>query len=68
MIIERHDFDGDDLAAVPTNDNGRGDPRARRVPRHVGRGHTGVLLALAGTTPRRFRESSTCPRCGWPGA
>ena len=61
MIIERHDLDGDELAVLPTNDNGRGDPRARRVPRYVGRGVTGVLLGLAGYDPETIPRKLHVP-------
>jgi hypothetical protein len=61
MTIERDDFDGDELAVIPTNDNNQPDPRARRVPRYVGRGATGVLLALAGYDPETIPRKLHVP-------
>ena len=58
-------FDRDDRF-FPSNDNRR-DPRKRRVPHHVDRGSTDVLLALAGfdavKIPRKLHAAAL--RIAW---
>jgi len=51
-MIEQTDFDHDDRW-FPSNDTRR-DPRKRKVPHHVDRGSTDVLLALAGFDPAKI--------------
>ena len=60
------DFDLDDLFQ-PANDNAAPDPRKRRVPRHVARGRTNLLLALAGYDPEKIphRLHSSALRVLW---
>ena len=60
-----NDFD-DDLFH-PANDNEAPDPLGRRVPRHVGRGNTELLLALAGFDPSKvpLRLHAAALRVAW---
>ena len=59
--MDRYDFDPDDLFE-PANENARPNPLARRVPRHVERGRTDLLLSLAGfdpdKIPRRYHAAA----------
>ena len=61
----RDDFDRCDRF-FPANDQRR-DPRKRRVPRHVDRGSTDVLLALAGFDPMKIprRLHAATLRIAW---
>lgn len=61
-----NDQDLDDLFE-PANDNEAPDPLRRRVPRHVDRGRTDLLLALAGFHPHKVprRLHAAALRVAW---